>query len=131
MDAAPSRMDYDTRAYFEGLRERRLDLARCKACRHWVHPPRACCPICWSDDVGRETPSGRATLFSYLVQPDKGGGEPAIVGWAELTEQERLIVVAPIVGVSADEVKIGAPLTLCWIERDGANVPAFRGGGAS
>jgi uncharacterized OB-fold protein len=130
MGAAPSRIDYDTRDYFAGLSERRLMLARCKACEHWIHPPRACCPACWSDDVSRESPSGKATLFSYLLQPDKSGGEPSIVGWAELSEQERLIIVGPILGLSAEKVRIGAPLTLCWIERDGAPVPAFRAGEA-
>ncbi len=131
MEAGPSRIDYDTRAYFAGLSERRLNLARCQACRHWVHPPRACCPECWSDDIGHEQPSGKGVLFSYLLQLDKAGGEPSIVGWVELIEQERLIVVAPILGVSADKIAVGAELTLCWIEQNGAAVPAFRAGDAS
>lgn len=130
MDAAPSRIDHDTRAYFEGLRECRLDLARCNECKHWIHPPRACCPVCWSDDVGRQSPSGKATLYSFLIQPGGPEAEPSVVGWAELVEQPRLIIVAPILGMAADKAEIGAELTLCWIERDGTNVPAFRAGDA-
>lgn len=130
MVAGPSRIDYDTSAYFAGLSERRLDLARCKECQHWVHPPRACCPACWSDNIGHEQPSGKGTLYSYLLQPSKAGGEPAIVGWVELVEQERLLIVAPILGVSADKLTIGAELALCWIEQNEAAAPAFRAGDA-
>ena len=65
----PSRIDHDTLSYWEGLRERKLTLTRCGDCQQWIHPPKACCPICWSDNIGHEQPSGEATLFSYLVQP--------------------------------------------------------------
>ncbi|MDB5423589.1 MAG: hypothetical protein JWQ29_1005 [Phenylobacterium sp.] len=125
-DAWPTRIDHDTEAYWQGLRERKLQLARCRACEHWIHPPRACCPVCWSDDIGREAPSGKATLFSYLVQATGPDTPPTIVGWAELAEQTRLLVVAPIEGVTAETVEIGAELVLGWRETGGQFLPIFR-----
>lgn len=125
-DVWPSRLDRDTAPYWEGLAKRELVLARCQDCSHWIHPPRACCPACWSDNVGHDTPSGRATLYSYLVQPIAPGETPAVVGWAELEEQERLLIVAPIADVTADDVRIGAALTLDWAASRNLFLPIFR-----
>ncbi|MDB5430124.1 MAG: hypothetical protein JWP35_1240 [Caulobacter sp.] len=122
----PSRMDHDTRTYWEGLAERKLTLARCGDCRQWIHPPKGCCPACWSDNIGHEQPSGEATLFSYLVQPIAPGGAPTVVGWAELAEQPRLIVVAPILDATAETVRIGAKLTLEWTGDGPYFQPVFR-----
>lgn len=124
-DAWPTRMDHDTQPYWEGLKERSLHLARCQDCSRWIHPPRACCPACWSDNIGREQPSGEATLHTYLVQPIAPGGAPVVVGWAELIEQERLLIVAPIEGATADTVRIGQSLTLAWRDTDGGILPVF------
>ncbi len=126
MDVWPSRLDHDTQAYWEGLAKRSLMLKRCRDCRHWIHPPRNCCPSCWSDNIGTETPSGRARLYSYVVQPVVPGGPPVVVGWAELEEQERLFIVAEIVGETAGTVHIGASLTLDWQDARNISVPIFR-----
>lgn len=124
-DGVPSRIDYDTQTYWRGLQERTLRLARCKDCAHWIHPPRACCPVCWSDNVGHDVPSGEATLFSYILQPLAAGAPPSVIGWAELVEQERLLVVAPIENVTPQSVCIGAKLTLGWAPSDKSFLPVF------
>ncbi|MFZ4605595.1 MAG: Zn-ribbon domain-containing OB-fold protein [Caulobacter sp.] len=122
----PSRIDHDTQAYWEGLQARKLALAHCGDCQHWIHPPKACCPVCWSDNIGHEQPSGDATLFSYLVQPIAPGAPPSVVGWVELVEQPRLIVVAQILGVTAETVRIGARLHLEWVGDGPHFQPVFR-----
>lgn len=122
----PTRLDHDTQPYWVGLKDGRLLIARCADCQHWIHPPRACCPVCWSDNIGREEPSGKATLFTYLVQPLRPGGEPVVVGWGELIEQERLLVVAPVSGVTPDTVRIGARLSIFWTVDSGVHLPVLR-----
>jgi len=124
--AWPTRVDHDTQSYWTGLGDRRLRLARCGDCAHWIHPPRACCPVCWSDDIGHDEPSGAATLFTYLIQPSIAGGPPVVVGWAELIEQERLLVVAAIEGVTPETVQIGAKLILAWPQDENVPLPIFR-----
>ncbi|MDB5869868.1 MAG: hypothetical protein JWP96_2200 [Polaromonas sp.] len=119
-------MDHDTAAYWQGLSNRTLSLARCDDCKHWIHPPKACCPACWSDHVGQGTPSGQATLFSYLVQPLAPGGPPGIVAWAELVEQPRLLVVGELLGETPESVRIGARLTLDWVASRNIHLPVFR-----
>lgn len=125
----PSRMDHDTAPYWQGLAEKTLRIARCHDCAHWIHPPRACCPACWSDNITREEPSGRAKLYSYLVQATEPGGPSAVVGWAELEEQEGLFIVAPIEGENSETVAIGSALTLGWAELNGSFLPVFHQGG--
>ena len=124
----PTRMDHDTAAYWEGLRESKLVLCRCNACETWIHPPRACCPSCWSDDIGHDSPSGEATLYSYVIQPVAPKQPPVVVGWAELAEQEELFVVATIEGMPLDNVRIGAKLSLEFREEGGTNLPVFSAG---
>lgn len=125
----PSRIDHDTEPYWQGLAEKTLRITRCQQCAHWIHPPRACCPACWSDNIKTEKPSGKATLYSYLVQPIEPGGAPVVVGWAELEEQERLFIVAPIEGANSETVVIGSELTLDWAESGGSFLPVFHQGG--
>ncbi|MCF8534486.1 MAG: zinc ribbon domain-containing protein [Reyranella sp.] len=127
LEVGPYRIDHDTEAYWEGLSERELRLTRCRDCDHWIHPPRGCCPACWSGNIVHDVPSGKATLFSYLVQPVSPGGPAVVVGWAELVEQRRLLIVAPIEGVSAETVEIGSALTLAWSKADGRYLPVFQG----
>ena len=126
MDVWPSRLDHDTLAYWEGLEKRTLTLKRCHDCSHWIHPPRSCCPSCWSDNIGHYSPSGKARLYSYVVQPMTPGGPPTVIGWAELEEQKRLFIVAPIEGETADTVRIGAALMLDWQEARNIFLPIFR-----
>ena len=128
MGVWPSRLDHDTLVYWRGLEKRTLTLGRCEDCRHWIHPPRGCCPVCGSDNIGTDSPSGRARLYSYVVQPMVAGGPPVVIGWAELEEQERLFIVGPIEGETAESVRIGAELTLGWQEALNTFVPSFRQG---
>ncbi len=43
----------------------------------------------------------------------------------ELEEQEGLRFTSTVVGSSNDDIVIGAPVELTWIERDGRPFPAF------
>jgi len=120
------RINHDTAAYWQGASQKELVLARCQDCRHWIHPPRACCPECWSDAITHESPSGKATLYSYTVQSGGPGRPPLILGWAELDEQKRLMVVGPISAATPETIEIGSRLSLEWIEVENTHIPAFR-----
>lgn len=122
------RIDHDTRIYWAGLDEERLLIARCQACRTWIHPPKGCCPSCWSNDIDHEEPSGAATLYSYLAPKARGKGISAIIGWVELVEQERLLIVAPVVMDSESAPHPGEPLELFWSEKEGVKTPMFKRG---
>jgi hypothetical protein len=118
------RIDYDTAAYWEGAARNVLVIARCEDCKFWIHPPRAVCPKCWSDHIGREEVSGRSRVYSYTIEPDAQGGR-AVMAWVELEQQERLIVLAPLEGCQSDEVYIDLPLAVAWKDFDGVIAPVF------
>ncbi|MET0830390.1 MAG: Zn-ribbon domain-containing OB-fold protein [Microbacterium sp.] len=129
-------IDQDNVAFFRGLLDRRLLINRCADCSRYHSPPRPFCPTCWSDDVRPTEVSGRGTLHSFTVlhvgppfpDADYAAGYP--VGVIDLEEQPGVRATAKIVGVRNEEIRIGMPVELTWIERDGAPVPAFRPAGA-
>ena len=124
------RVDYDTQAYWEGCERQELIIARCRDCSLWLHPPHAVCPECWSDNIGREPVSGDASIYSFTVTPGarRPGHTVAITVWAELAEQERLIIVADLEPCDAASVAIGMPLQLTWGQHGTATIPMFRTG---
>jgi uncharacterized OB-fold protein len=104
-------IDRDTIAFFRGLLERRLLVNRCGDCGRLHQPPGPVCPACWSDDVSPTEVSGRGTVHSF--------SRPVVV--VDLDEGVRATATI----VNCDEPRIGMPVRLTWIERDGAPVPAF------
>ena len=65
-------------------------MLRCRACRHWIHPPAPICPACLARDVAPEAVSGRARVATFTVnhQPWIPGFDPPyLVAIVELDEQ--------------------------------------------
>ena len=117
------RVDADTRIYWQGCSEHKLMIARCQACRTYIHPPAGICPNCWSDDIGHEAVSGKARVYTFTETPSKDG-DNAVTVWAELVEQERLIVLGAL-DKGSGSLRIGDELRVIWHDLDGGAVPAF------
>ena len=99
----------DTRFFWEGAREGKLLIQRCKACGTLRHPPGPCCPKCHSFEWDALTASGRGTIYSFVVMhyPEVPPFDyPNPIGLIELEEGTRL--VAQLVGVKPGDIKIGA-----------------------
>jgi uncharacterized OB-fold protein len=105
--AAPGISD-DTRFFWEGTREGKLLIQRCKACGTLRHPPGPSCPKCHSFDWDTLQASGRGTVYSFVVMhyPEVPPFEhPNPIGLIELEEGTRL--VAQLVGSKPSDVQIG------------------------
>lgn len=105
--AAPGISD-DTRFFWDGAREGRLLIQRCKGCGALRHPPGPSCPQCHSFEWDTVQASGRGTVYSFVVMhhPEVPPFEhPNPIGLIELEEGTRLI--AQLVGVKPGEVRIG------------------------
>ena len=132
LDAYPGMpIDHDSKRYWAGCLEKRLLIARCADCRHWIHFPRPVCPRCWSARVEAEPVSGFGTvhlLTFYHQARGTGGvfGEPWPVAAVELAEQPGLRITSTLVECARERMQIGLPVELTWIEWNGAPVPAFR-----
>jgi uncharacterized OB-fold protein len=127
------RIDHTNKHFYRGLLDRELRLSRCGDCGWWHHRPKPICPRCWSSNVVPTPVSGRGTIhlviFLYQGPPADGvdyaaGPHPVVT--VELEEQVGLRFTTTVVGSSNDDIVIGAPVELDWIERDGRPFPAFR-----
>jgi uncharacterized OB-fold protein len=94
-------IDHDNKEFYRGWLERRLLVDRCGDCGNWFLPPSAWCPRCWSRNVTPTEVSG------------------------ELAEQPGLRFTSTIVGCADDEMHIGMPVRLTWIDRYGEPYPVF------
>lgn len=84
----------ETRAFWDGARNGELRLQRCTECRESYFPPRPFCPACGSRAVETYKASGKATLYSYIInhrpRPDFGE-EPHSIAVVELAEGPRMM----------------------------------------
>lgn len=92
--------------------EPRLVGARCLRCGAAFFPRRAVCARCLSSEVEAVPLSPTGTLYTYTVvhQSTPEFPTPYVLAYVDLPEGVRLL--APLVGVEADQVRIGMPLRL-------------------
>ncbi len=121
-------VNIDNEFWFAAAQQQRLVIQRCTDCAELRHPPAPSCPSCQSFAWGVQEAAGTATLHSFVVNhhPRHPGFEyPLVVALVDLTEGTRL--VTNLVGVAPDDVRIGMPLTLEWVQHsEDMTLPAFR-----
>jgi len=59
--------DAESQAFWDGCKEGKLLVQRCKQCGRFRWPPAAVCPDCYSDEVAWEPVSGRGHIHTYVV----------------------------------------------------------------
>jgi uncharacterized OB-fold protein len=107
----------DSAFFWDGLKQHRLLIRRCTRCQHLHHPPGPMCPKCHCLDWDVQQLSGRGVVHSYVIvhQPRLPGfSYPLAVALVELAEGVRL--VANLVGVTPQQVRIGMPLEVEFVE---------------
>ena len=124
-----------TQPYWDAAEREELHFQRCSDCRLAFLYPRICCPCCGSAAVGWERASGRATLYSYVINhlpaPGFEGDAPHVIAIVQLDEGPRLL--SNIVGVEAlpENLPLDMALQVAFEDRSGQNVPVFRPSGAN
>ena len=124
-------IDHDNKEFYRGWLEHRLVINRCADCGYWHHPPRPICPECWSRRVEPTEVTGRGTvhLLVRLHQgppaPDVDYSQPHPVATVQLQEQDGLRFTSTVINCPPEDVKVGMPVRLAWIERWGAPYPVF------
>lgn len=83
----------ETEAFWAGAKQGELIIQRCTDCSHAYFPPRPFCPSCGGRDVANEAASGRATLYSYVInqRPHASFDGPVAVAVVELAEGPRMM----------------------------------------
>ena len=85
----------ETLPYWAGLREERLKLCHCHDCNEYYFPPCVVCQHCTSRNIEWQAVSGKATLYSYVINhrpvPEWKAAGPMSVALVDLAEGPRLI----------------------------------------
>jgi uncharacterized OB-fold protein/acyl dehydratase len=118
----------DNAFWFEAAKEHRLVIQRCATCESLRHPPGPCCPVCGSFEWDTVESTGEGTVYSYVVahHPRHPAFDyPLLIAVIELPEGTRL--TANLTGVAPEDVEIGMPVSLEWLDADpDLTLPVFR-----
>ena len=119
---------HDIAFFFDGVGRGELLIQHCSSCGTLRHPPRPACPECRSFEWDTVTSSGRGTVYSYVVvhHPQVPGFDyPLPIAVVELEEGTRL--VADLIGVAPEDVRVGMPVTVEMVALDDElTLPMFR-----
>jgi uncharacterized protein len=119
----------ETRHYWEGCKLGELRLQRCRSCSHSYFPPRPFCPHCAGRDVEVFTASGKATLYSYVInhRPRADmGTEPHSIAVVELAEGPRLMTNVINCPQTPEALQLDMPLKVVFgNESDEISLPYF------
>jgi hypothetical protein len=110
--------DEASRPFFDATLRGELLLQHCGACGRWMWPAKVRCIECLADGLEWKPASGRATLYSFtlvhqLVHPGFKGEMPYNLALVDLEEGVR--THSSIVGVPADELRVGMPLAVVFV----------------
>ena len=122
------RLDAENRFFWTSGSDGRLRFQRCGACRRFVHPPVPRCPECLAEALVPEVVSGRAHVESFTLNLQQWipGADPYLVAWVSIDEQPDIRLTTNLVGVDADQVRIGMPVEVVFEHQDDVYLPLFR-----
>ena len=108
--------------YRRYLESGKLGFQRCRDCGVAVFYPRVLCPACGGVSLEWQTSSGRGTVYATTAVYRRDA-EPHNVALVDLDEGFRMM--SRVEGVPAEEVEIGARVTLQIQREDEGPVPVF------
>ncbi|OJW19146.1 MAG: DNA-binding protein [Rhodospirillales bacterium 69-11] len=117
--------------YWQGTREGKLRIQKCKGCGAWQWGPEWICHRCHSFDLGWEEIQGRGRIYSYQKphHPVHGaltGHGPYVVVLVELPEYGNVRMVGNLLGDPKQAVPIGAPVEAVFEPHDGYTLVQWR-----
>ncbi len=119
----------ETRHFWEGAKLGELRLQQCDSCAHVYFPPRPFCPECASRQVSVVRASGRATLYSYVINHrlPKWIDAPYAIAVVQLEEGPRMMTNILGVPQTPEALVLDMPLEVVF-ESVSADIalPKFR-----
>lgn len=120
----------ETLHFWEGCREGELRLQRCTACKESYFPPRPFCPACGSREVEIFKASGKATLYSYVInhRPRADfGDQPHSIAVVTLEEGPRMMTNIVNCPQTPEALQLDMPLDVTFEKAsDEISLPKFR-----
>ncbi|TDD06634.1 Zn-ribbon domain-containing OB-fold protein [Nonomuraea diastatica] len=123
----------ETQPFWDGTAAGELRIQRCQTCaRHYFYP-RPSCPHCGGDQVEWVRASGRATLYSYVInhRPALGFEDDAPYAIAVVELEEGVRMMSNIVGVptTPENLPLDMKLRVVFEQRGDVHVPLFEPAG--
>ncbi len=121
----------ETSHFWDGTHAGELRLQRCQACAIVYFPPRPFCPRCASRCVEVFRASGRATLYSYVINhraaPDSGFEPPYSNAVVELEEGPRMMTNIVDTPQTPEALQLDMPVEVVFEPvSDEITLPRFR-----
>jgi uncharacterized OB-fold protein len=115
--------------FWDAAKQHRLLIQQCGKCAQTIFYPRLRCPHCWSNDLSWIEASGKGEVASYTIihkpgHPAFAAGAPYIVALIDLEERVRLL--SNVVDCPIDQVHVGMPVTVQWVEQGDFTLPKFQ-----
>lgn len=119
----------ETQHFWDGTKLGELRLQRCDACDHVYFPPRPFCPACASRKVSVFPASGKATLYSYVINhrpPAPGFTPPYAIAVVTLEEGPRMMTNIADCPQTPEALVLDMPLKVTFEKLDDAiTLPLF------
>jgi uncharacterized OB-fold protein len=119
--------NYDSKHFWQGLRDGKLLIQRCESCNTLRHPPQPMCEKCQSLDWSGIESKGLGTIHSYTVMhyPEIPPFDyPNIIVLIDLDEGVR--ITSQLEGSDPDDINIGSRVTTNIKEvQEGLSLPIF------
>jgi len=133
----PTPITPECRPYWEGARDGKLMITKCRACGKPFMYPRVSCPFCASRDIGWVQASGRGRLFSFeiahqILNKAFKVKTPVVLAMVELEEGPRLLT--NLVGIAPDpkQIRCDMPVEVCFEKlTEEISLPMFRPAGGA
>lgn len=119
----------ETQHFWEGAKNGQLLLQQCVQCQHTYFPPRPFCPKCASRSVKVIQASGKATLYSYVInhRPMPGFDKPHSIAVVELAEGPRMMTNIVQCPQTPEALQLDMPLEVTFDPiTDDISLPKFK-----
>lgn len=118
----------DTAHFWQGLRDGKLLIQRCKSCSTLRHPPQPMCEKCQSLQWDTIESAGKGTLYTYTVMhyPEIPPFDyPNVIVLVELDEGVR--IASQLINCKPDAVQIGMKVEMKITQvQEGMSLPLFQ-----
>ena len=128
LDFFAPRISADTKMFWEGCKEHKLEIQRCKKCGKLRWPAAFLCPDCLSSEAEMQEMSGEGTLYSYVTfqkafHPSVQDKVPYTVGVVELEGGVRII--SNIVDCEPEQLACNKKVKMKWMDCEEYTKPVF------
>ena len=127
-------IDADSQAFWDGLREHRFLLWRCKTCGAWYWPKAFCRAHDNEPFMGNlqwEEASGRGKIFAFNVHHwafHPGFKDEVPYVYAVVEMDEGPVISSTLVDIEPKDVKVGLPVEIVYEDHpnEGFTIPKFK-----